>query len=73
MAAWLRGPLKEWGAALLEPSRLRQDGIFHAPPILRKWHEHQAGKHDWSTHLWSVLMVQAWLDKPGAAAASEPR
>ncbi|AEC20675.1 putative asparagine synthase [Pusillimonas sp. T7-7] len=63
MAAWLRGPLKDWGAALLDPARLRRDGLFHAGPIAQKWAEHQSGKRDWSTHLWSVLMTQAWLDK----------
>lgn len=63
VAAWLRGPLKDWGAALLEPARLRRDGLFHAGPIVRKWEEHQRGSHDWGTHLWSILMTQAWLDR----------
>ncbi|MCC2594797.1 asparagine synthase (glutamine-hydrolyzing) [Pusillimonas sp. MFBS29] len=63
MAAWLRGPLKDWGAALLDPARLKSDGLFHAGSIRQKWLEHQSGKRDWSTHLWSVLMTQAWLDK----------
>ena len=63
MAAWLRGPLQDWGAALLDPVRLRDGGIFHAAPVMQKWREHQAGKHDWSTHLWSVLMTQAWLEQ----------
>lgn len=62
LAAWLRGPLQDWGAALLDPARLRREGIFHAGPIEQKWREHQAGTRDWSTHLWSVLMTQAWLD-----------
>ncbi len=65
MGAWLRGPLKDWGAALLDPTRLRDEGLFHAGSILKKWTEHQSGKHDWSTHLWGVLMTQAWLDKAG--------
>src|SRR3546814_5148480 len=50
VAAWLRGPLKDWGAALLDPVRLRREGVFHAAPITRKWEEHQQGRHDWSTH-----------------------
>jgi asparagine synthase (glutamine-hydrolysing) len=63
VAAWLRGPLKDWGAALLDPVRLRRDGLFRAEPIVRKWEEHQRGSHDWGTHLWSILMTQAWLDR----------
>lgn len=62
LGAWLRGPLKDWAAALLDPARLSQQGLFHAQPIVRKWQEHQSGKRDWSTHLWSILMTQAWLD-----------
>jgi asparagine synthase (glutamine-hydrolysing) len=63
LAQWLRGPLKDWGAALLDPVRLRDEGIFQVQPVLRKWQEHQSGQRNWSTHLWSVLMMQAWLDE----------
>lgn len=75
LAAWLRGPLKGWGAALLEPARLDAQGLFHARPVWQKWCEHQQGKQDWSTHLWSVLMAQAWLehskaDRSARAAAA---
>src|SRR3546814_753567 len=71
LARWLRGPLKDWGAALLDPASLRGEGIFHAAPVLRKWEEHQAGSRDWSPHLWSVLLVQAWLDTAGKPARPE--
>ncbi len=70
MAAWLRGPLKDWGAALLEPSRMRREGVFQPDAIWRKWQEHQSGKRDWSTHLWSILMTQAWLEHNAAAGGS---
>lgn len=72
MAAWLRGPLKDWGAALLDPARLKRDGLFHAEHIVQKWSEHQSGKRDWSTHLWSVLMTQAWLDQTAATPEARP-
>ena len=62
LGAWLRGPLKDWASSLLDPAVLRQQGLFHAEPIVRKWQEHQSGKRDWSTHLWSILMTQAWLE-----------
>lgn len=62
LAQWLRGPLREWAHALLEPSRLRRDGLFHEAPVQRKWQEHLSGRRDWSTHLWSILMVQAWME-----------
>ena len=59
---WLRGPLKSWAAALIEPGRLARDGFFDPAPIQRKWAEHQSGSRNWSYHLWSVLMFQSWVD-----------
>jgi len=59
---WLRGPLKPWAAALIEPARLIREGIFDPAPIQRKWLEHQAGTRNWAYYLWDVLMFQAWME-----------
>ena len=59
---WLRGPLKSWAEALLEPDRLRQEGYFDPEPIQLKWDQHQSGQGNWQHHLWSVLMFQAWQE-----------
>lgn len=61
--AWLRGSLRNWASALLEPARLRREGYFHPKPIERKWQEHLSGKRDWEHSLWNVLMFQAWLER----------
>lgn len=63
LASWLRGPLRDWAEALLDPVRLRQQGWFEPEPILRKWREHTSGHRKWDSHLWGVLMMQAWLDR----------
>ena len=59
---WLRGELRDWSEALLDPARLRREGYLLAPEIGRRWRQHASGQADWSNHLWTVLMFQAWLE-----------
>lgn len=58
--AWLRGPLKDWAADLLDAKTLREGGLFDAETVGRAWDEHQRGTNR-DQQLWCVLMFQAWL------------
>ena len=59
---WLRGPLRDWGEAQLDPRRLREEGHFDPAPVRALWEAFQAGERKWHTHLWGVLMFQAWRE-----------
>ena len=68
---WLRGPLRDWAQAQLDPVRLRQEGHFDAATIGAIWADFLGGQRKWHTHLWSVLMFQAWREhamRPGGRA-----
>jgi asparagine synthase (glutamine-hydrolysing) len=65
---WLRGPLRDWAAALLDEHRLKKEGFLSPEPIQKMWQEHLSGKRRWHYQLWNVLMFQAWLERYRAAA-----
>jgi asparagine synthase (glutamine-hydrolysing) len=76
VAEWLRGPLREWAEALLEPSRLQREGLLDPQLVASTWREHLAGR-DRSGPLWGILMLQAWLEaetrsEPAAASPRAP-
>lgn len=61
--AWLRGPLKDWAASLLDEKKIRDEGFLNSLPIKEKWEEHISGKRNWQYLLWDVLMFQAWHER----------
>lgn len=61
LAAWLRGPLRDWAADLLRATRLRTSGLVDAARLDAAWAQHAAG-HDRSAQLWPALMLSAWLE-----------
>jgi asparagine synthase (glutamine-hydrolysing) len=70
LGQWLRGPLREWAEAMLDPKRLAEGGHFDPAVIRAQWDTHLSGRRDYSTALWPVLMFQSWIDAPADAAAS---
>jgi asparagine synthase (glutamine-hydrolysing) len=65
LGAWLRGPLRDWAGALLDPAAIEKHGLLDPAPVRAKWAEHLAGRSDWNFYLWGVLMLQAWLEAGG--------
>lgn len=62
---WLRGALRDWAQALLDPARLRDEGFLNPARVDRLWRQHLAGRMNWQHPLWTVLMFQAWLEAQG--------
>jgi asparagine synthase (glutamine-hydrolysing) len=73
IGAWLRGPLRTWAGDLLSPTRLHAQGLLDAAAVDRAWREHQSGQRDRTNELWTVLMLQAWLDAETASPRVSPR
>ena len=62
VAEWLRGPLRDWAEALLQPNVLDRTGVFDRDVVQREWAAHLVGKSDNSSRLWTILMFQAWKE-----------
>ena len=57
---WLRGPLKDWAADLLDEAALESDNIFEPGVVFNTWSAHQAGDGNHEHQLWAVLIFQSW-------------
>jgi asparagine synthase (glutamine-hydrolysing) len=62
LSDWLRGPLRPWAQALLDPSRLKREGYLDADKVTQMWKQHLSGRWDRSIYLWNVMMFEAWLE-----------
>ena len=71
--SWLRGPMREWAEALLEPRRLQEEGFFNPVAVREKWDDHLHGRGAWQFHLWDILMFQLWWDRENSTARLQPR
>lgn len=60
---WLRGPLRDWAEALLDPRALAQDELLDGPAVQAVWEQHLAGRRDRRFLLWNLLVLQAWRQR----------
>ncbi|WP_207477566.1 asparagine synthase (glutamine-hydrolyzing) [Arenibaculum pallidiluteum] len=62
LAAWLRGPLRDWAESLLSERRLAEGGLIDPVPVRAAWAQHLSGRRNLHQPLWTVLMLQAWQE-----------
>ncbi len=63
LADWLRGEIKSIAEQKLFNSTSGLTDYFKINEVKNLWDQHQSGKRDYSTPLWSMLMFQMWWDK----------
>lgn len=63
LADWFRGPLRDVGAAALQSGPLAESGIFEPERLQRIWADHQSGRRDHGTVIWSLLMLSRFLER----------
>lgn len=68
---WLRGPLRSWADRLLSRDHIEEYGVLASNPVETLWSAHKGNRANHGSVLWSLLMLQAWLQEQ--AAQSECR
>ncbi len=61
LAAWLRGPLKDWARGRLASPRLASIGI-RTDAALEVLHEHCGARADHARALWTLIVLEEWLE-----------
>jgi asparagine synthase (glutamine-hydrolysing) len=57
---WLRGPLREWAEAILDPAHMARHGLFDPIEVRNIWEQHLSGYANNTATLWPVLMFDRW-------------
>jgi asparagine synthase (glutamine-hydrolysing) len=74
LARWFRGPLRQPLRDTVLGSVLAETGWFNASYLRRLVEDHQSGRRDNSTPLWTLLMFESFLrNMMGARSTSEAR
>ena len=71
IAAWLKGSLRDWAEALLDPAAMAADGILDPDAVRGLWDANERGQGAHHAQLWDLLMFQAWWEdrRDGGGAA----
>ncbi|HEY2481045.1 MAG TPA: asparagine synthase C-terminal domain-containing protein, partial [Caulobacteraceae bacterium] len=62
---WLTGGLRDWARDLLDPRRIRRQGVLDVRPVEAAWRQLNAGDSGVGARIWAVLMFQSWMAARG--------
>ena len=65
LAAWLRGPLKDWSGELLDPALLRRHNLVRPAVVEKLRNEHLSGKRNHAKILWNLCALSAFAETTG--------
>ena len=65
LAQWLRGPLKDWSAELLDEALLRRHNLVRPAAVERLRQEHLSGKRNHAKILWNLCALSAFAETVG--------
>ncbi|MEW6279318.1 MAG: asparagine synthase C-terminal domain-containing protein, partial [Candidatus Eremiobacterota bacterium] len=63
VAGWLKAELKPLLDRLVEPVRLRRQGLFRPETVGRLVEEHRSGRADHRKPLWTLIMFLLWQER----------
>jgi len=58
--AWLRGELRPLAHDLVMSRRSLERGYFREETLRRMFREHETGRWNWHTQIWSLMMLESW-------------
>jgi len=63
IAKWVKGPLKDLFSAVLEPSKIRQEGLLDGEYVSLLLQTHLLNQRDNRKLLWTLLVWELWFDR----------
>ena len=63
IAAWLKGPLRSWAESLISEGAIKKWGLFNPGKVRQLWYDHLNGRCDNRKSLWSIAVIQLWMEE----------
>lgn len=59
---WIRGPLKDFSASMIFSKKIEELDLINSKNLFSIWSDHLSGKKDFTSFLWSMISLGAWLE-----------